>query len=210
MNRISVLKKELETAASIRDRKRRALSISSVLEKALSKYDLHPILVGGAAVEIYTNGLYTSGDLDYVLPHSSELKQVMCELGFEKEGRLFIHPKLQLIVEFPSSSLGKDESYEKIDFEGISVRIISKEDLLIDRLNSFKWGGSSADAQNVLFMLAGGLKVTQYVRKRASAEDVLDALNGLVRIKMTIERDKLNQNESELLLKSLILKFKRK
>ncbi len=207
MKKLDLLKHELEEASQMEERGGRALAITAVLQKALQSSKLHPILVGGAAVEVYTQGLYASGDLDYVLPTSNEVKEVMKWLGFNREGRLFVHPQFQLIVEFPSGSLGMGESYEEINFRGISIRIITVEDLIIDRLNAFKWAKASIEGQNILLMLDRYPTIIKNLKIKAKKHDVLDALRDLIRLKNNIEKNKLDPKEATDLLRKIIKKY---
>lgn len=206
MRKNDLLKRELEEASKIEERGERALAITAALQKAFSSHQLYPILVGGAAVEIYTQGLYASGDIDYVLPTSDEVKFVMQKLGFKREGRLFIHPQFQLIIEFPSSSLGEGETYREIEYRGIPVRVISLEDLMIDRLNAFKWGRVSIEGQNILLMLDRYPSVVQKLQAKAKKHDVLDVFKKLIYLKNKIKKEKLNQNQATDLLKNIIRK----
>ena len=206
MKKSDLLKQELEEASQIDERGERALAITAVLQKAFSLYQLYPILVGGAAVEVYTQGLYASGDIDYVLPTSDEVRSVMQGLGFKREGRLFIHPQFQLIIEFPSSFLEKGESYQEMEYRGVPVRIISLEDLMIDRLNAFKWARVSIEGQNILLMLDRYPDIVQKLQAKAKKHDVLDVLKKLIQLKKKIEKEKLNQKQATELLNNIIRK----
>jgi len=69
------------------------------------------ILVGGAAVEIWTNGRYVSGDFDLVTSDSEPLERALIARGFRREdrsGRLLrglYHPTLGIGIEFVSGPL---------------------------------------------------------------------------------------------------------
>lgn len=208
MKKADLLKRELEEASQLEDRAERALAITAVIQKALSPYHLYPILVGGAAVEIYTRGLYASGDIDYVLPTVDKVKKTMKMLGFKKEGRLFIHPKFELIIEFPSNTLEKGESYEIIEYNGVPIRIIAREDLLIDRLNAFKWGGASIEIQNILIMLDSISTPTKEIKYKAKKHDVSDALKDLWCLRKKFKNKSLSPEERSAYIEKIIKKFK--
>lgn len=111
-----------------------------------------PILVGGAAVELYTGGAYTTGDVDLV---GSVTPGVACELeeaGFERHGRHWIHEKAQIFVEFPGAALGEGEAASWSELEGRRLRIISVEDLLVDRLGAWEYWRSPVDGVNALLV----------------------------------------------------------
>lgn len=111
-----------------------------------------PILVGGAAVELYTLGAYTTGDLDFV---GSITPSVACALesaGFERHGRHWIHEAAQVFIEFPGEILGPNEEAIWRDLQGHILRIISLEDLLVDRLGCWEHWQSAVDGANALIL----------------------------------------------------------
>src|SRR5215813_6790216 len=77
-----------------------------------------PVLTGGAAVELYTAGAYTTGDLDFIGDVPEEVAVGLQEAGFRKEGRHWIHPKEELFVEFPGSAVQAHERAAVIDVGG--------------------------------------------------------------------------------------------
>lgn len=111
----------------------------------LKKRGIDTILVGGAVVSIYTEGLYKSGDLDFVLVHIFQkgIPEAMRELGFKKKGtRHYVHPECKhLFIEFPSSFLqiGDDHQIkpDEIDVEDVKIKILSPTDCVKDRLASY-------------------------------------------------------------------------
>ena len=111
----------------------------------LKRKGIDTILVGGAVVSIYTNGLYQSGDLDFVrLDFFTEgLNEAMNEIGFIRKGRHFIHKDCKhLFVEFPGGppvGIGKDLNItpHEVEVEGTIIKIYSPTDCVKDRLASF-------------------------------------------------------------------------
>lgn len=172
--------KDLKKAASETNRALRALRIVAVLTHHLKKVGINPILVGGAAVEFYTAGGYATQDIDLIAPHDEDLLRVMSDLGFKREGRYFIHRPYKILIEFPSSRLQVGEKTTAIDVEGEIVSVISLEDLIIDRLEAAKWGGSKADFQNALILLNQNPNRNE-VRQKAKSADVLDTLAKAIR-----------------------------
>jgi len=65
--------------------------------------DATPVLVGGAAVELYTLGTYTTGDVVLVGPVTPSVVQLLKEPGFERHGRHWLHEPAQIFVELPGS-----------------------------------------------------------------------------------------------------------
>jgi len=111
----------------------------------LKKRGIDTILVGGAVVSIYSNGLYHSGDLDFVRASLfvTTLEETMNEIGFKKHGRHYMHPKCKhLIVEFPGGpplGIGEDNTIvaDEVEVEGEIIKILSPTDCVKDRLASY-------------------------------------------------------------------------
>lgn len=113
----------------------------------LKKNGIDTILVGGAVVSIYSEGLYESGDLDFVLTDMfvKNLPDIMKTIGFmKKSGRHYEHPECKhLFVEFPSSFLeiGDDNRIkpDEVIVEGIKIKILSPTDCVRDRLAGYMY-----------------------------------------------------------------------
>jgi len=117
-----------------------ARGIQSMSEKGLDP----PILVGGAAVELYTASAVTSGDFDLVTPFQKALEDALIPLGFERPkgpGVLLgglIHPEFLIALQVVSGRLMDGatdmEKLVVVDIEGYPLRVIPIEDLIADRL----------------------------------------------------------------------------
>lgn len=110
----------------------------------LSGNGIDNVLVGGAVVSIYTDGLYESGDLDFIVSSifTSRLPAVMEQIGFKKKGRHYAHPKCKhLFVEFPPGPLaiGEDTKLRPKESRhmGKVIKILSPTDCIKDRLASY-------------------------------------------------------------------------
>jgi len=121
-----------------------------------------PVLVGGAAVELYTGGAYTTGDLDLVGTVPAAVARALRQAGFRKQGRHWIHDAGEIFLEFPSSSLHEGE-------EGIAFRagphevlILAAEDLIAERLAAWQHWRSAVDGVNGWLV---------YAARRASLDD---------------------------------------
>ncbi|MFQ5975945.1 MAG: hypothetical protein ACE5J5_06505 [Candidatus Hydrothermarchaeales archaeon] len=132
-----------------------------------------PILVGGSAVEFYTQGAYKSLDLD-VIAKQGALEPVLKSMGFKKSGRHWYTEDVSLEIV---------SSYTKLRTKNMKIgesemRIISVEDIIVDRLNACKHWDSSLDCEQATYLLAGYWDVSDrdYLRKRAGEEKVLDTL----------------------------------
>ena len=201
MNSIDSLKKEIAEAARVRDRAERGARLAAIIAEALRTTGRDPIRVGGAAVEFYTQGAYAAADIDMVADGGKDLIEIMRRLGFEKIGKDYIDRKNGVYVEFPGSSLKASEKTRPVQVGSRSFRIISMEDLIVDRLNAFKFWRSLVDGANALMLLELGDSDEDRLKKRASEEHVLDALTALQRIMEEIIRKKLSRDEADALLK---------
>ena len=121
------------------------------MQDHLLKKGIDVVLSGGAAVAIYTSGVYVSRDLDLVnryFAKRSAIKHAMEELGFQETERHFQHPDSPFFVEFPPGplSLGDDVDVrvDEISLETGTLRVISPTDCVKDRL---AWYYHSGDLQ---------------------------------------------------------------
>lgn len=139
---------DLEALRSIEDPvKRKAFFMALFSREVVRRGGKQPIIVGGQAVEIYTQGSYTTGDIDIKSPR--ELTEaILTEWGFVKAGRPWLNKELDLYIDWLGSSLDEGEEAERrasiIEVtDQLDIRVISIEDLIIDRLGAFKWWGDT-------------------------------------------------------------------
>jgi hypothetical protein len=92
-----------------------------------------PIVVGGTAEEYWAGGEYHPTDLDLCpRPSPSDFKALE-SVGLRKSGRHWTREDLPVAVEFPGS--GDDiERTVTVKIGGVSIRMISCEDLYLDRV----------------------------------------------------------------------------
>jgi len=205
---MEMLRIELQKAASTKEAAERHVLIAAVISEALRQVHQDPVLVGGAAVEYYTQGGYSTADIDLVAEGGSDLLQVMEALGFERMGKDFIHSKLKIYVEFPSRNLRPGEIAHLLRIGKKNLRIISPEDLIVDRLCAFKFWQSAIDGVNVLLLLEDAELDLARIETRAKEEKVLDALKGLQELQQEIIRMKIPPAKANQLLESRMKKLK--
>ncbi len=117
------------------------------------------VLVGGAVVAIYTEGLYRSGDLDMVpdaFPRT-KLAAVLRSIGFEAgKSRHYRHPEcVHLFLEFPPGPVEIGEEFpitpDEIEVEGRKLKLLSPTDCVKDRLAGYiHWRSRANFEQAVL------------------------------------------------------------
>lgn len=164
---------------------KRRLYFVGILTKALQKHNITPIVVGGHAVEFYTLGGYTTGDIDLIVSDRKKLDEILSTFGFRKVSRMWINEDLELFVEAPGSTL-TDEEKEHITttmIEDMKVYFIGIEDLIIDRLNAFVWWKSLDDgywAEELIRLFID--KIDQkYLLSRAKEEKTESELKRILR-----------------------------
>jgi len=146
-----------------------------------------PVVVGGAAVEIYTRGTYMSHDIDIKSDMGATLR-ILGDMGFVSEGRsLMYSEEFDLLVDWQGASLEEGKEAQERTLVVTSsdgtpmLRLINIVDLVIDRLEAYKFG-KDADSRSwakVLLALAkrGGLPLNEaLLRERAERVDVADVL----------------------------------
>jgi hypothetical protein len=141
------LKSKVDALASEPDRLRRRLVALGALTACLEPARIEPILVGGCALELYTQGGYSTGDVDLALPVSPKVDAAFADLGFEKSGRYWVRRELDLLFEAPAPAglPGETAPRTELSIDGLRVVILGVEDLLLDRLRAWVHWKSEED-----------------------------------------------------------------
>ena len=149
----------------------------SVLAEINRRAKEKPVLVGGGAVEFYSGGHFVTGDMD-LCAQSAALASVLKDMGFSRKGMYFIRGKLFIHVLGPGF---KGKSDDVSIGKGLMIRIISLEDLIIDRLNSCKWWKHEVDCEQARYLLNTYRERLDsgYLEERAAQEEVGDMLDRL-------------------------------
>ena len=167
----------------------RQLYLAAAISAGFEGRDVPAVLVGGTVVEFYTVGGYTTADIDMVLPplERKEIETVMEELGFMRSGdyRHWSHPRIPFPVEFPPGPLQVGHltvgELNEIDIEGIKLKILKVEDILLDRLvMAQEWVDLQAQVQAEMLMYAHYEKIDwPYLHRQAAGIGVLKILQGV-------------------------------
>jgi hypothetical protein len=204
---LEALRAELQRTADIRDATEQMLEIAAVVDAALRPIDVRPIVVGGLAVAYWTTGLYLTGDIDVVMPHSAEIERRLAALGFERDGRFWTLPGREPVFEAPGSTLelNPDGHIEVELASGRTIRIQDAEEVLLLRLAEFAATGNADVFQQCLWLLGVAGLDRERLRGRAADESLARALDALDRIGKRVEQDatKLELWEITDLAKSL-------
>lgn len=131
--------------------------VAATVSEALAAAGITAVLSGGAAVQIYSEGLYTSRDLDFVSPATHrELDAVMRNLGFSRaSGRHYVHESVPYTIEFPPwpLAIGSELIREWTELQAgqMTIRILTPTQCVMDRLAAFYfWRDRQALEQAVL------------------------------------------------------------
>jgi hypothetical protein len=140
-----------------------------------------PVLVGGAALELYTRGAYRTGDLDFVGHVPPDVEGMLREAGFRPIGRHWVHPAGRLFIELPSRAFDAPIRKDLIRLGDWVVLALSPEDVLVDRLAAWKFWNVVADGVNafLLWKDRGESLDREHLERRARQEGVVDALGSL-------------------------------
>lgn len=118
--------------------------LAGIVAEHLLLHGIEVVLVGGLAVEIYTENLYLTKDIDMVNTNYQPPKLIhaaMAELGFHKKGRVYINNTTDITVEFPSAPLSVgDELIKSTTLKRVAnknIPILKVEDVVKDRLAAF-------------------------------------------------------------------------
>lgn len=117
-----------------------ALAVGGMLRRR----GITAVLTGGACASLHTDGSYVSKDADFVLRgvvRQDALDSVLGELGFERQGDRYVHPRVRFYLEFPPGPLaiGSDLDVHPIEVDGGTgaALVLSPTDSCRDRLAAF-------------------------------------------------------------------------
>lgn len=143
------LRGRVDALADEPDRMRRRLVALAALTARLAPLGIEPILVGGFALEVYTDGGYSTTDVDLALANSPEVDAAFSDLGFGKRGRFWVRPELDLYFEAPAPAglPGETAPRTELEVDGLRVVVLGVEDLLVDRLRAWVHWKSDEDGR---------------------------------------------------------------
>jgi hypothetical protein len=106
-----------------------------------------PILCGCGAVELYTDAQTATGDVDLITPDRAKLISNLLKMGFQRspDQRYCYHSGYSLLFEFPAESLRPQEKTITVRLDEVGCRVVSPEDMIVDRLETFEASGGGTD-----------------------------------------------------------------
>lgn len=137
------------------------IDLAAIVADHLQDRGIEVVLVGGLAVEIYTENLYLTQDIDMVNTNYQPPKRIhaaMAEIGFNKKGRVYINDTTPIAVEFPPGPLSvgeeliKNTTQTRVADKFIPILLI--DDVVKDRLAAFiHWHDRQSLIQAVTILL---------------------------------------------------------
>jgi hypothetical protein len=188
---LEALRVALQRTADIPDATEQMLEITGVVDAALRPIEIRPIVVGGLAVAYWTTGLYLTGDIDVVMPHSAAIEQRLAALGFERDGRFWTLPGREPFFEAPGSTLELDPNgYVEVELaSGRTIRVQDVDEVLLLRLAEFVATGNADVLQQCLWLLGVSGLDREHLRVRAEEESLVRALDALGETAKSLEHD---------------------
>ncbi len=136
----------------------RTLEVVAVIEEAAAPLAIRPTVVGGMAVYFWTEGdEFATYDIDVVMAVPERLAEILAQLGFvrSRDRRHWELPGTEVLLEAPGADLDAGTQVAVIDLpSGRTARVISRVDILLDRLDEFQATGHQLVAQQALVLLA--------------------------------------------------------
>lgn len=182
---------EVQQLFSIENLTKRRAYFISFLNRELLRRGVSPVLVvGGFAVEIYTAGNYSTGDVD-IKGNQLVLEIILMDFGFVRYGvNNYGHELLGIYIHWlgegpqPPFECKEKTTSISIGMSGDFINVISPEDIIIDRLcQAIHWKNPDgllwAKAIFQSCKLAGLEIDEEYLESRARSEDVFGLIHKL-------------------------------
>ena len=146
------------------------IDLAAIVAEHLTQHGIEVVLVGGLAVEIYTENLYLTKDIDMVninYQKPARMHSAMAELGFKKQGRVYVNSTTDITVEFPTGPLSVgNELIQHTTVTKVAsglIPILCVEDIIKDRIAAFiHWKDKQSLIQALAIILKHKIKPTVF------------------------------------------------
>ena len=157
---------------------RKKMLLLGYISERMARQNASVFLVGGQAVETYTGGVFTTGDIDITTTDTKETEALLEKLGFAKEGMIWVSVRLGMAVHLVASYPRRSVRHRTFEVDGYLVKVVGVEDLVIDRLCAAKFWNSERDAEQAKALLNVFRDSIDegYLEETARAENVHDLL----------------------------------
>jgi predicted nucleotidyltransferase len=173
---------ELKKIASIENLVDKKAYFMSLLTRETEKRNTRPIVVGGSAVDFYTEGIFPSYDIDLIGSRKIIGEILENTFGFKRSGRHWIDEQLGIFIEVPGDHLaGSKDKITTITINDLKVYVIGIEDLIIDRMAACSEWKSDTDCKQAYYMLRYYQNRIdfKYLNEKAKHEGLLTILKKL-------------------------------
>lgn len=180
--KIPAIREDLSAAALNDDEFQRSVRVAAIICSVLETLGYKPALIGEMAVEFYTGGQVFSEAITIASSFTQEIDEAMKALGFIFQEKCYIERSLGIHVKFSGTDLEEGNQLEKADIDGYPLFIVSKEDLVIELLEAFKYGQDIPRLGNAyaLIELYHRELAQQRMISRARRKDVQNILNEIL------------------------------
>lgn len=190
------------------------IDLAAIVAEHLHQQGIEVVLVGGLAVEIYTENLYLTQDIDMVNTNYQPAKRIhaaMAEIGFLKQGRVYVNATTPISVEFPPGPLSVGDELIKMTARKMvadkCIPILTVEDVVKDRLAAYiHWHDKQSLIQATTILLKHRLSppAFQQFLEREGAKAEYQALEQLHKLGSAESINSMA--ELELILTRLLIK----
>lgn len=131
---MKALDRKIAAIQAQRDPNRKNLLVAELVSELFRRSGADPVVVGGSAVEFYTDGAYVSGDVDICFggahaPSPRERQSILGKVGTS------VSPRLWRIGDVLVDLLGAVESAARTPFQTMGkLKLIQIEDLIAERI----------------------------------------------------------------------------
>jgi len=157
----------------------RRLRFAALLASELRASTAEFVIVGGSAIEFYTRGQYTTGDVDVVYTGRIDASKVLTAWRFIRQGRIWLNEGLGIVLDFVKPPYTGDLARtQTLETPYGSIRLAGLEDLIVKRLASAKHWRRPGDADHAQLLAAGYEDRVNwdYIERLAAEYDVKDLL----------------------------------
>ena len=179
------------------------IELAAIVAETLHQHDIRVVLVGGLAVEIYSENLYLTKDIDMVNTSyhpPAAINQAMGEIGFTKKGRVYINDTTEICVEFPSAPLSVGEELIQdttiVEVDAGKIPILYAKDVIKDRLAAyFHWKDRPSLVQALAVMNKHAIDADE-LKSFCETEGKLDEYALLEQLQTIIKTQSLSSMEA--------------
>jgi hypothetical protein len=175
---IAEAREALASLAAVSDETERLLETAAIIEEQMSALGISVAVVGGLAVAYWTGARYVTGDIDVLMPHSAKAEKVLQELGFKRQGRIWIlEEPLEVAFEAPGSfPVEGDEIQEVETLQGRTLKLLRVEDMVLWRLSEVIHWKRPDEIQVTLWLLEAPMLDRARLEARAEEKSLLKPL----------------------------------